>query len=165
MNDKNNVRIHPASLVATKDRDVDRENLARQIRTNQMMREQARELIQPTPIISDLINIDLLLQGEQDIAGNTIPLEKDVIASLRLRADIKFRLLSKVLPDLKATESVSHNTHDHAHLHADVGSVSNMELAQRLQLWRRDHLNPEGSLVGETTSEPDPDEEIVYDFL
>lgn len=116
----------------------DRENLARQLRNNQMMREQAREQIQPTQLITDILTIDVALEGNRDSAGNRIPLEKEIIAALRTRADIKFRLLSKVLPDLKATESISHNIHDHQHAHAHT-TVTNMELATRLQLWRRDH--------------------------
>ncbi len=134
--------LHPSSLNATNDRLRDRENLARQLRTTQMMREQAREQIQPTALITELIEIDLKMQGDNDLADNVIPLEREVLAALKARADIKFRLLSKVLPDLKATESVSYSSHDHQHLHAhgDIQSVSNMELAQRLQLWRRDHL-------------------------
>ncbi len=134
--------IHPSSIAATNDRLRDRENLARQLRTTQMMREQAREQIQPTEIITELISIDLKLQGDTDLAGNPIPLEREIISQLKARADIKFRLLSKVLPDLKATESVSYSAHDHQHIHAhgDIQSVSNMELAQRLQLWRRSHL-------------------------
>ena len=135
----NTIIAHPTSVAASKDRLNDRENLARQLRTTQMMREQAREQINPTEIISELINLDAQLEGEQDLAGNHIPLDKAVIAQLRARADIKFRLLSKVLPDLKATESISYSAHDHQHNH-EHKHVSNMELAQRLQLWRRDHL-------------------------
>ncbi len=136
------ISIHPTSVAASNDRLRDRENLARQLRTTQMMREQAREQIHPTELISELIEIDLEMQGDNDLADNQIPLEPVILAALRARADIKFRLLSKVLPDLKATESVSYSSHDHQHLHAhgSIESVSNMELAQRLQLWRSTHL-------------------------
>ena len=164
------VSLHPSSLAATNDRMRDRENLARQLRTTQMMREQAREKIQPNEIITELIEIDISLQGETDLAGNPIPLERETIAQLKARADIKFRLLSKVLPDLKATESVSYSSHDHqhAHLHGTVDQVSNMELAQRLQLWRSTHLKeittadltiPEPLTPSKVGSDP------TYDFL
>ena len=164
------VSLHPSSIAATNDRMRDRENLARQLRTTQMMREQAREQIQPTEIITDLISIDLMLQGETDLAGNPIPLERETIAQLKARADIKFRLLSKVLPDLKATESVSYSSHDHQHLHAhgDIKSVSNMELAQRLQLWRSTHLK-EITTADLTTPAPLATSKVApeqpYDFL
>ncbi len=154
----NNIVDHPTSHNATKDRMQDRENLARQLRTTQMMREMAREQINPTEIITELINIGIKLEGDHDKAGNPIPLEKEITTQLRARADIKFRLLSKVLPDLKATESISYSAHDHMHQH-EHKHVSNMELAQRLQLWRRDHL-PAISAPGGGS-----DEEIVYDFL
>lgn len=140
----NNIIEHPTSVAAKEGEATDRHNLARQLRTTQMMREQAREQINPTEIITQLIEIDVELQGETHIqSGMKIPMERETIAQLRARADIKFRLLSKVLPDLKSTESVSYSAHDHQHLHAhgDLAAVSNMELAQRLQLWRRDHLN------------------------
>jgi hypothetical protein len=129
---------HPTSVVAKQDREHERENLARVLRTSQMMREHAREQINPTQTIDDISNIEILLRGSEDKAGNPIPMEREVIAALRARADIKFRLLSKVLPDLKATESVSYSAHDHMHQH-EHANVSNMELAQRLQLWRREH--------------------------
>ena len=128
-----------------------------------MMREMAREQINPTEIITDLINIDIALQGDTDAANNPIPLEKEITTQLRARADIKFRLLSKVLPDLKATESISYSAHDHVHAH-EHKHVSNIELAQRLQLWRRDHLPatiPEITAPGGGSQ----DEEVVYDFL
>ena len=116
------------------------------------MREQAREQIKPTEIITDLIQIDNDLKGEKDPAGNMIPLERECIASLRARADIKFRLLGKVLPDLKATESISHNIHDHAHAHQHV-VVSSIELAQRLQLWRKTHMKEQESCAEATFEE------------
>ena len=150
----NNLLTHPTSTLAKQDRLQERENLARQLRTNQMMREQAREMIKPSDIITEIQAIDLLMQGNKDIAGNSIPMEQTIITALRARADIKFRLLNKVMPDLKATESISHSTHDHQHAHAHT-TVSNMELATRLQLWRRTHdLEPMEDVI--STIEPDP---------
>jgi hypothetical protein len=98
------------------------------------------------------MEIDIQLMGEKDVAGNPVPLEREIISSLKARADIKFKLLGKVLPDLKATESVSvsHSTHEHT-------SVTNMELAQRLQLWRRNHTNElddvEAKIINPPTAE------------
>lgn len=154
---------HPTSRNAQNDRMNDRENLARQLRTTQMMREMAREQINPTDLISQIHVIDAELQGEKDAAGNPIPLEREILAALRARADIKFRLLSKVLPDLKQSESISHSTHDHQHLVATT-NVSNMELAQRLQLFRRDHQ--EIIVEARTTIEEEvPAPEGGYDWL
>jgi len=149
---------HPTSVLAKEDKATDRENLARQMRTTQMMREAAREQISPTQLINDLFEIDTKLAGEKDPAGNPIPLEREVIAALRARADIKFRLMGKVLPDIKATESISHNMHDHAHQHTH--NVSNVELAQRLQLWRKQQGLDESCL--EATFKEVNDE---YDFI
>ena len=129
---------HPTSTAAKHDRMEQRENLARQLRSNQMMREQAREMIQPSALITEIQDIGIELVPSKDIAGNLIPMEQSLVTALRARADIKFRLLSKVLPDLKSTESISHSTHDHQHAHAHT-SVSNMELATRFGLWRREH--------------------------
>ncbi len=156
---------HPTSIAAKDDRLHDRENLARQMRTSQMMREAAREQIDATTVISQIQEIDLQLQGEKDNAGNQIPMEREIISALRARADIKFRLLDKVLPSLKATEAVSHNIHDHAHAHMHA-KVSDVELAQRLQLWRKKQgaghvLRAEGCVEAtfEEASEPE------YEFL
>jgi len=148
-----NVIDHPSSVNARTDRDKARENLARQLRTNQMMRESARERINASQIIDQIGEIEAQLMGSYtegtkehiDTATGEItkvtvqtpiPMEREIIQALKIRADIKFRLLGKVLPDLKATESISHNVHDHqhAHLHAPVSSV---EMATRIQLWQK----------------------------
>lgn len=156
---------HPTSQNAQKDRMHDRENLARQLRTTQMMREMAREQINPTELIDEIRSIGNQLQGEKDAAGNPIPLEREILAALRARADIKFRLLSKVLPDLKSTESISHSVHDHNHVVANV-NVSNMELAQRLQLFRREHPEIiEGTIVEETPPQGGSTPDHGYEFL
>ena len=147
-----NVIPHPTSVAAKVDRDKARENLARQLRTNQMMRESARERINASQIIDQIGEIDARLQGTATIGTKEVvdpvtgeasiveyeipvPMDRDIIAALKVRADIKFKLLGKVLPDLKATESISHNVHDHSHshLHAPVSSV---EMATRIQLWQ-----------------------------
>lgn len=147
-----NVIPHPTSHIARTDREQQRENLARQLRSNQMMRESARERIDAGNIIDQIGVIDAALMGEATVAtkvvtddeGNKhlveydvpIPLDREIISALKARADIKFKLLGKVLPDLKATESISHSTHDHqhAHLHAPISSV---EMATRIQLWQK----------------------------
>ncbi|GAG39284.1 unnamed protein product, partial [marine sediment metagenome] len=49
-----NIIPHPTSTLARSDRDKARENLARQLRTNQMMRESARERINASEIIDDI---------------------------------------------------------------------------------------------------------------
>lgn len=170
---KENTKVspHPTSIASKDDRLRDKENIARQMRTSQMMREAAREQINPTQVISELQNIDLELQGEKDSAGNKIPLEREIISALKARADIKFKLLDKVLPNLKATESTNLTLHDHAHAHIHNHKVSDVELAQRLQMWRKNkgfgHMmrtesNDEESCV-EATFEEVSDTE--YDFL
>ncbi len=148
-----NIIDHPTSYNARSDRDRARENLARQLRTNQMMRESARERINASQIIDDIHVIDTQLMGshtegtKEVIDPETgltslvnvevqIPLEREIISALKARADIKFRLLGKVLPDLKSTESISHSIHDHAHtIHTPISDV---EMATRLQLWQKD---------------------------
>lgn len=147
-----NVIPHPTSGHQRIDREKARENLARQLRTNQMMRESARERINASQIIDDIGTIEAQLMGSYTEATKeivdkatgeitlvqtqvAIPLEREVISALKARADIKFRLLGKVLPDLKATESISHNVHDHSHtIHSPVSSV---EMATRIQLWQK----------------------------
>ena len=126
--------IHPTSVIAREDRRQDKEALARQLRTTKMMAAQAREQINATQLLTEIESIDRDLQGERDVAGNPIPLEREVIAALRARADIKFKLLDKVLPSLKQVESSHEHTHQHAHVHANI---DNVELAQRLQMWRK----------------------------
>jgi len=176
----NNVIDHPTSANARTDRDKARENLARQLRTNQMMRESARERINAGQIIDQIGEIDAQLMGSATLATKEvidpttnektivtyevpIPMEREVISALKARADIKFKLLGKVLPDLKATESVSHSTHDHqhAHLHAPVSSV---EMATRIQLWQQQvaKTRPPKVIEGEV-EEPQLSEE--YDWL
>lgn len=140
---KGNVTPHPTSVLSKDDRAMDRENLARQMRTSQMMREMAREQINPTQQITEIMEIDMQLQGEMTLnddgtAGVPIPLEREVIAALRARADIKFRLLDKVLPNLKATESLNLSMHDHQGT-IGIKKVSDVELAARLQNWRKNH--------------------------
>jgi hypothetical protein len=154
-----NLKLHPTSVTAVQDKAHDRENLARQIRTGQMMREQAREQINATQVLTEIMEIDLKLQGEKDVAGNMVPLEREIISALKARADIKFKLLGKVLPDLKATESISisHATHEHTHEHT---SVTNMELAQRLQLWRRNHQGDLDDVEAKIINPPGTDDLI-----
>lgn len=167
---------HPTSYNARSDRDKARENLARQLRTNQMMRESARERINAGSIIDEIGAIDAQLMGSHTEAVKEtvdpetgeittvsyeipIPLDTAIISALKARADIKFRLLGKVLPDLKATESISHNIHDHQHtLHA---TVSNVEMATRLQLWQKEmrQKNPL-KVINEL---PAPGESVVQD--
>ena len=170
----NTIIPHPTSHNATKDRLHERENLARQLRSTQMMREQAREQINPTEIITSLIEIDTKLMGEEDAAGNPIPLEKEIIAQLNARANIKFKLLSKVLPDLKATESVSYSAHDHNHNHQHK-QVDDLELIARLRLFKKNHLDT-ASTIKTVPVEPTPEEPTApeggsiklvadYDFL
>lgn len=149
-----NIIPHPTSILARSDRDKARENLARQLRSNQMMRESARERINAGQIIDEIHELDLKLMGSSTVSSkmeidpisgiNTIveyevpiPLEREIISALKARVDIKFRLLSKVLPDLKSTESISHNMHDHHHSHIHQ-PVSNVELATRLILWQKE---------------------------
>lgn len=173
------VIAHPTSHNAKKDRLNDRENMARALRTSQMMREQAREQINATEIITQLHAIDNELAGNKDPAGNKIPLEPQVISALKAQADIRFKLLGKVLPDLKATEAVTHAVHDHNHNHLHA-QISNVELAQRLQLWRRDQAadlqqtadeNSAGadwntrSRTIETTIDAESCVEATYDFI
>ena len=125
-----------------------------------MMREQAREQINATQVLTDIMEIDIQLMGEKDVAGNMVPLEREIISQLKARADIKFKLLGKVLPDLKATESVSvsHSTHEHTHEHT---SVTNMELAQRLQLWRRNHSQDLEDVEAKIINPPTVDELVA----
>ena len=151
---------HPTSYLASEDRLRDRENLARQMRTTQMMREQAREQISATQLIADLEDIDTQLQGETDEGGRAIPMEREIISALKARADIKFRLLDKVLPSLKSTESTNLNVHDHNHVHTKVNSV---ELATRFRMWQQQQeaKTIEGKVA--ETQPSTPDEE--YDFL
>ena len=185
-----NIIPHPTSITARSDRDKARENLARQLRTNQMMRESARERINASEIIDEIGSIDAQLMGSHTEASKEhinpdtgeitivtvqipIPLEREVISALKARADIKFRLLGKVLPDLKATESISHNVHDHSHshLHAPVSSV---EMATRIQLWQKQMRKknpmklinevPVESCVEATFTEV-VDQETEYDWL
>ena len=158
---------HPTSHNAKRDRLVDRENMARALRTSQMMREQAREQINATTVISELKTIDLELMGNKDPAGNTIPLEPQVISALKARAEIRFKLLNKVLPDLKATEATTHAVHDHNHSHIHA-QISNVELAQRLQLWRESH--PQDNPADETVVAVQPESALggtfeINDFL
>lgn len=157
---------HPTSRAAKQDRQQERANLARQLRSSQMMREQAREQINATQIISEIIEIDALLQPPKDMAGNPIPPDTATTAALKARADIKFKLLGKVLPDLKATESINHSTHDHQHAHAHT-TVSNMELAQRLQLWRRSHkIEDDPTVINTIESAPGAlNTDKDFDFL
>ncbi len=174
-----NVIPHPTSHNARSDREKARENLARQLRTNQMMRESARERINASQLVDQIGEIDAQLMGSTTAASKEVtgvdgkptivhyeipvPLEREVISALKARADIKFRLLGKVLPDLKATESISHNMHDHNHnhLHAPVSSV---EMATRIQLWQkqikaqRPAIEHKGESVSDDTSED-------YDWL
>lgn len=157
------VSPHPTSHIASEDRLRDRENLARQMRTSQMMREQAREQINPTQIISELGEIDAALQGDSDQAGNPIPMEREIISALKARADIKFRLLDKVLPSVKATESISHNIHDHS----ITARVSDVEIATRLQLWRQRHEASKESDVEatyEVIEDVEPTEDLDADI-
>ena len=157
-----NIVDHPTSHNAHVDREKARENLARQLRTNQMMRESARERINAGQIIDDIGEIDARLMGsytegtKEVIDKETgeitlvtvevaIPMEREVISALKARADIKFRLLGKVLPDLKATESISHSVHDHSHtIHQPVSSV---EMATRIQLWQKEIRRKNGQPV------------------
>ena len=148
--DPPNIIEHPTSHNAKQDKAKARDNLARQLRTNQMMRESARERINASQIIDDIHEIELGMRGfateaVKEVKDPTtgeistvryempIPLDKDVLMAFRARADLKFRLLNKVLPDLKATESISHNVHDHNVVHSPVSSV---ELATRIHLWQ-----------------------------
>ncbi len=147
-----NIIIHPTINKARSDREQARENLARQLRANQMMRESARERINASQLVDEIHELDLNLRGGYTEATKMVvdpvtkvstivtyeipvPLEREIISALKARVDIKFRLLNKVLPDLKSTESISHNVHDHQHI---ISPVSNIELATRLQLWQRD---------------------------
>ena len=100
------------------------------------------------------------------MAGNPIPPDTATTAALKARADIKFKLLGKVLPDLKATESINHSTHDHQHAHAHT-TVSNMELAQRLQLWRRSHkIEDDPTVINTIESAPGAlNTDKDFDFL
>ena len=152
----NTIIPHPASHNATHDRNRDRENLARQLRSTQMMREQAREQINPTAVIDEIIQIDIKLMGEEDAAGNPIPLDPAITKQLQARATIKFKLLSKVLPDLKATESISYSAHDHQHQHQHK-QVDDLELIARLRLFKKNHVDPASvikTVEPETTMAP-----------
>ena len=164
---------HPTSQLAKDDRVMDRENLARQMRTSQMMREMAREQINPTQQITEIMDIDRQLQGEITIgkdgeAGIPIPLEREVIQALRARADIKFRLLDKVLPNLKATESLNLSMHEHGGT-IGIKKVSDVELAARLQNWRKNHgaghLRRAIEAGEESCVEATFEEKPEYDFL
>jgi hypothetical protein len=122
-------------------------NLTRQLKANQIIREHARELINPTGTIEDLLAIELAMRETQ--SG---PPDPATLAALKARADIKFKLLDKALPNLKATEVVAHHEHNHS---GEVGmKVTDIELAQRLQLWRKDNLkviNPTPAAVDTKT--------------
>ena len=173
----NNVIDHPTSYNARSDRDKARENLARQLRTNQMMRESARERINASAIIDEIGNLDIQLKGShtegtKEVVDKAtgeitvvkvetpIPLDKDIINALKARVDIKFRLLNKVLPDLKSTESISHNVHDHSHtIH---NPVSNVELATRIQFWQKDIKRRTPVLIEHN---PIPPESVVNDTI
>ncbi|MGI9570292.1 MAG: hypothetical protein ACR2PH_11270, partial [Desulfobulbia bacterium] len=129
---------HPTSVAAKEQRLHERENLARQMRTSQIVREQAREQINPTQVITELFEIDLKLQGETDLnTGQPIPMAREIISALKARADIKFRLLDKVVPNLKATESLNLSMGEH---NININQkISDVELAQRLQIWKKNH--------------------------
>ena len=166
--DEKKVAIHPTSKLAEDDRLRQRENLARQMRTNQVMREQARDNINAIKTIDEIEQINLALQGEKDQAGEPIPLDPDIRRQLEARATIKFKLLDKVLPNLKASESLNLTMGDHNI--TVTQKVSNVELAARLQEWRKNHgaghiMREEAkgeSCVEATFSEV---EESDFDFL
>lgn len=170
--DRRKVVPHPTSTLAKDDRARDRENLARQMRTSQMMREQAREHINPIEILSELKELDLKMQGEQDAAGNDIPMDPDIKKQIDSRIAMRFKLLDKVLPNLKASESVNLTMGEH---NINVNQkISNVELAQRLQIWRENHgqghlMRAESKKTGEScveaTFEEVNDDDQEFDFL
>ena len=165
-----NVRVHPSSHAAERDRAVAKENRARALRFAAQAREQARDNIDAIRILSEITEIDCMLRPGKDVAGNLLPPDKEMVAALKARADIQFRLLDKVLPNLKSTESVSHNTHEHQHLHASLGQISDVELAQRLQMWRKDvNPLPEPALIPAAAANPATQPELqstaIEEFL
>ena len=162
----NTIVPHPTSYNAVHDRNRDRENLARQLRSTQMMREQAREQINPTSVISEIIKIDIELMGEEDAAGNLIPLDPQITKQLIARSVIKFKLLSKVMPDLKATESISYSQNDHNHLHQNQ-PIDDLELIARLRLHKKNHIDKQDPTIKTVEPEmaPEGQSEFARRFL
>ena len=90
-----------------------RELRRRQARAEQTLqaREFVRHEIQALKHVQDLENMALMLLSGQEVSvdpvteqPSLIPLDKDRTSQLSTCANIKFRLLAKVLPDIKAVE-------------------------------------------------------------
>jgi len=109
--------------------------LARSLKLSQRQRESARTAINPTVIVQELIDIKILLDPVEQDDGTFATPGKEYLASLKLKADINFKLLDKVLPSIKQVEIEA--THQHQHTH-DISKVSTVELANRLQQWRHE---------------------------
>lgn len=88
-------------------------------------RNKLRDRIEPSALIDDLLDIAAILhekQTSQDKPANKLHAVR--VGALKAAADIKLRLLAKVLPDIKAVEN-------------DIGEhaldVSDKELDERIR--------------------------------
>lgn len=72
--------------------------MARPDKNKQRRRDNLREELQAREYLRQLQEID------KELCDNWKQMKSDSVAALRLRADINFKRLAKVLPDIKAIE-------------------------------------------------------------
>ena len=92
-------------------------------------RNKLRDRLNPAALIDDLLDIAAVLQEKQhseDKPANKLHAVK--VGALKAAADIKLRLLAKVLPDLKAVEN---------DIGENVINVSDAELDRRIEQLKR----------------------------
>jgi hypothetical protein len=140
----------------------------RQARAEQTLqaREFVRHEIQALRHVQDLENMALMLLSGQEAAvdpvteqPSLIPLDKDRTSQLNVCANIKFRLLAKVLPDIKAVELTGAGGEE-------LGSqrqLAEMELRNRLRAVLTQGKPLE--LVEELVEDAEPVEETSYECL
>jgi len=123
------------------------------------VRKLMREAINGEHVLLAIVDIlDSLVDGQEARGGEAVPLDGERISALGKALDGHFKLLNKVLPDLKSVELTGS---DGGPLQVMGRQVSDIELAARL-LW---HLRKQGTTVeGEVEAEEPPGERSL-DFL